>query len=128
MIHTLDGNDELGNDGKNFGTTLLEHVENALHSEESVWVLLLTDALEEDGQVMVIVKLLNLNLPIDTILRAVLNSDGEVTAVVESAELRGRDVSFVESTGSWLLGCGLLLGLKEADSAAAQTFALLDGC
>lgn len=127
-ILTLDGDDELRNDGEDLGTTLLEHVEDALHCEETVWVLLLTDALEEDGQIMVVVQLLDLNLPIDTVLGTMLNCDGEVASVVESTELRSRDVSFVEGTSDGLLRCRPLLGLEEADSAATETFALLDGC
>ena len=90
--------------------------------------MLLSDTLEEDGQVMVVVELLDFNLPIDTVLRTVLNSDGEIAAIVESTELRGRDVSFIESTSFRLLGCRLLLGLEKADSAATETLALLDGC
>ncbi len=47
-IFTLNGNNQLGNDWQHFGTSLLEHIENSLHSEESVWVLLLSDSFEED--------------------------------------------------------------------------------
>jgi len=45
----LDGDDELGDDGKDLSTTLLKHVEDTLDGEESVRILLLTDALEENG-------------------------------------------------------------------------------
>jgi hypothetical protein len=45
---TLDGNDKLRNDGKYLGTTFFKHIEHALHCEETVWVLLLSDTLEED--------------------------------------------------------------------------------
>jgi hypothetical protein len=46
---TLDGDDELGDDRENLSTTLLKHVEDTLDGEESVRILLLTDALEENG-------------------------------------------------------------------------------
>ncbi len=74
-----------------------------------------------------VVKLLNLNFPIYSVLRAVLNSDGKVTTVVESTELASGDGTLVKGTSSWLLRCRLLLGLKEADSAATDTLTLLNG-
>lgn len=110
---------------KDLSTALLKHVKHTLHSQESVWVLLLADTLEKDGQVMVIIELLDLNLPVNAVLRSVLNSNGEVSSVIEAAEFGGGDVSLVESTGSGFLRCGLILGLKEADSAATETLSLL---
>jgi hypothetical protein len=124
---TFNGDDELRDDGEHFSTTLLEHIEDTLNGEETIWVLLLTDTLEENGQVVVVVKLLNLNFPIYSILRAVLNSNGKVTTVVESAELACRDGAIVKGTSSWLLGRRLVLGLEEADCAATNTLTLLNG-
>jgi hypothetical protein len=72
---TFDGDDELGNDWEHLGTSLLEHVEDSLHGQESVWVLLFSDALEEDGQVVVVVQLLDFHFPVDFVLRAMLNSN-----------------------------------------------------
>ena len=125
---TLDGDDELGDDGENLSTTLLKHVEDTLDGEESVWVLLLTDTLEENGEVMMVVELLDLNLPVDTVLRAVLNGDGEISTVVEAAELASGNGAIVESTSPGLLRRRLFLGLEKADSAATETLTLLDGC
>jgi hypothetical protein len=125
---TLNGDDELRDNRKDFSTTLLEHIENTLNSQETVWVLLLTDTLEEDGKVMVIVKLLDLNLPVDAVLGTVFNSNGKISSVIEAAELACRDVTLIESTSTGLLRCRLLLGLKETDSAATKTLTLLHGC
>ena len=125
MSLTFNGNDELRDDGENLSTTLLKHIKDTLNGEETVWVLLLTDSLEENGQVVVVVKLLNLNFPIYSVLRAVLNSDGKVTTVVESTELACRNGTLVKGTSSGLLGCRLILGLEEADSAATDTLTLL---
>ena len=125
---TLDGDDELRDDGEDLGTTLLKHVKDTLDGEESVRILLLTDAFEEDGQVMMIVELLNLNLPVDAVLGTVLDGNGEVSAVVEAAELTGRDGSVIEGTSSGLLRCRPVLGLKEADCAATDTLTFLNGC
>jgi hypothetical protein len=55
VSNTLNGDNKLRNDWKYFSTTFLEHVEDTLHSQESVWVLLLSDTLEENGQVMMII-------------------------------------------------------------------------
>ena len=52
---TLDGDNQLRDDWKNFSATFLKHIENTLHSQESVWVLLFSDSLEEDGEIMMII-------------------------------------------------------------------------
>jgi len=116
----------LGDDGKHFGSTLLEHVEHALDSEEAVGVLFLTDTLEEDGQVVMVVKLHNVDLPLDLILRAVLNGDGQVTTVVETAEFTGHNGAALDSTSLWGLGHGNFLGLVEGGGLATATLALLE--
>ena len=125
---TLNGDDELRNDGENLSTALFEHVKDTLNGQESVWVLLFTNTLEENWKVMVVVKLLNFNLPVDSVLRSMLNSNWEISTVIEATERTGRNGAFVESTSSWLLWCRLLLGLEKADSAATETLALLYGC
>ena len=45
---TLNGDDQLRNDGEHLRASLLEHVEHSLHGQESIWVLLLSDSLEEN--------------------------------------------------------------------------------
>lgn len=75
---------------------------------------------------MVIVELLNLNLPVDTQLRAMLDGDGKVTTVVETPELTWRHRSSVKSSSLGLLWCGLLLRLQKAERAASNTFTFLD--
>jgi hypothetical protein len=76
---------------------------------------------------MVIVELLNLNLPVDTQLRAVLDGDWKVTTVVETPELAGRNWSSVKGSCFGLLRYGLLLRLEKAERAASNTFTFLDG-
>jgi len=49
--------------------------------------LLLTDALKEDGEIVMVIELLDLYLPVNAVLWAVLNCNGEITAVVEATEL-----------------------------------------
>lgn len=72
---TLDRDDQLGDDGENLRAALLEHVKDSLYRQESVWVLLLTNAFEENWQVVVVVELGNVDLPIDFVLRAVIDSN-----------------------------------------------------
>lgn len=122
---TLDGDDELRDDWEHLGASLVEHVEHALHGQESVWVLLLPNALEEDGQVMVVVQLLNFHFPVDSVLGTVLDGDGEVASVVETSELAGGDVPHVEGACLGLLGSRLLLRLVQAHGLAAEALALL---
>jgi len=124
---TLDRDDQLGDDREHLSSTLLKHVEDTLDREEAVGVLLLADALEEDGQVVMVVELLDLNLPVDTELRAMLNGNGEVAAVIETTELGGRNGSVVEGAGPGLLSGWLVLRLEEAGCLASETLSLLDG-
>jgi hypothetical protein len=73
---------------------------------------------------MVVVKLLDLNFPVDAVLRTVLNGDGKISSVIEATEFGGRDISLIESASLRLLRCRLVLGLEEADSAATETLTL----
>jgi hypothetical protein len=52
---TLNRDDKLRNDGEHLGTTFFKHIKDTLDSEETVWVLLLSDAFKENGEIMVIV-------------------------------------------------------------------------
>lgn len=52
---TFDWDDELWDDGEDFGSTFFEHVECALDGKESVWVLLLANTFKEDWQVVMVV-------------------------------------------------------------------------
>jgi len=122
---SLDRDNELGNNGEHFGTALLEHVEDALHGEEAVGVLLLTDAFEEDGQVVMVVELHNVDLPLDFVLRAMLDGDGEISTVVETTELRGHDGAAAHGTSAGLLDSSDFLGLEEGASLATNTHAFL---
>jgi hypothetical protein len=122
---TLDGDDELGDDRQHLGASLLEHVEHTLYCEEAVGVLLLTDALEEDGQVVVVVQLLDLHLPVDLVLGTVLNCNGQVTSVVEPSELTSGDQSLLESSSFGLLGKRAVLRLVETSGLASKSFSFL---
>lgn len=116
----------MGDNGEDLGTTLLKHVEDTLHSEETVGVLLLSNAFEEDGQVVMVIELHNVHLPLDLILGSVLNADGQVSAVVEAAELGGHDSAALDSTSLGSSNKGYFLGLGEGGSLASNSGALLE--
>lgn len=116
---TLDRDDQLGNNWENLSTALLQHVKNTLHSQESVWVLLLTDTFEENRQVVMVVKLLYLDFPVDLQLGTVLDSNWEISSVIEATEFRRCYWSHVESASLWLLRNGLFLGLIKTNNFAA---------
>ena len=78
---------------------VLEQIEDTLDSKESVWVLLFADSLHEDGEIMMVVELVHLNLPRNLVGGAMLNLDGQVSTVVEAAELTRRDLSPLVGTG-----------------------------
>lgn len=105
--------------------TVVEQIEDALNGEESVWVLLLADALHEDGEVVMVVELVDLDLPLDSVLGTVLDLDGKVASVVELTELRLGNRS--GSVGSGLRGndSRLLLGLLEGAGLSTDTLTLL---
>ena len=61
---TFNRNNQLGNHGQDLVSTVLEHIVNALTSEEIVGVFGFTEAVEEQRQVMVIVEFLDFHLRI----------------------------------------------------------------
>lgn len=107
---TLDRDDELGNDWQYFGSSFGQHVKDTLHSEEAVRVLLLTDALEEDRQVVVVVELCHVDLPVDAVEGGPVDRrDWEVAPVVKSAEVGRLNTARVLGACTGLLGGRLRL-------------------
>ena len=122
---TLERDDELGNDGEHLSLAVLEEVEHTLAGEELVRLLLFADALHEDWQVVMVVKLLGINLPCDRVGRAVLNLNGKVATVVEAAELRRRDGAFLNSTSLGGDDCRLFHRFVEGGDLATRALAFL---
>lgn len=60
--HTLNGDDELRDDGKDLAAAMGQHVLDALLGEKVVGVLGFAQTLKEHGQVVVEVKLVNVDL------------------------------------------------------------------
>ena len=59
---TFDRQNKLRDYWQNLCATMLEQVKNALHRQETVRILLLPQAIEEDREVVVVVQLLDLDL------------------------------------------------------------------
>jgi len=63
MRLTLDGDDQLRDHGQDLRLAVLQQVEHSLDRQEAVRVHFLTDTLHENGQVVVVVQLLDLDFP-----------------------------------------------------------------
>ena len=72
-----------------------------------------------------VVELVDLNLPCNLVLVAVLDLNGQISAVVESSELGLLNASGFLGTGLGLLDSGHLLGLHERVGLSSETFTLL---
>jgi len=123
----LNWDDELGNNGEDLGSTLLEHIKDTLNGEESVGFALLADTFEENRKVMMVVELSNIDFPVDLVLRSVIDSDGEISSVVEASELTGGDVSGFNGTSFRGGDLGLVLWLGERSGLTSSSISLLKG-
>ena len=68
---SLDRDDKLGDNGQDFAATVLQHIKSALYGKETIRLLLLTQAVKKDGQVVVVVELFNVDLPLDPVAQGV---------------------------------------------------------
>ena len=75
---------------------------------------------------MMVIQLLDFHLPVDLVLRTVLNGNGKISSVVESSELTGRYESRVESTSLGLLRHRSFLRLVQTNCLASEALALLE--
>ena len=98
---------------------------DTLDGKESVGVLLLADTFHEDGEVVMVVELVDLNLPGDLVGGAVLNLDGQVTTVVEAAELGGRNLAAIVGAGPGGDNLGRRLSLVQRADLASGAFTFL---
>ena len=84
---TFDWDDQLRDHGEHLGPTLFKHVKGSLNGQEAVRVCLLSDPFHEDRQVVMVVQLGYIDLPVNSVVPAMLDGDGKVSAVVKAAEL-----------------------------------------
>ena len=125
---TLDRYNELRNNWKHFRSSFFKHVEHSLDSQESVGILLLSDSLEEDGQVVVVIQLLDFYFPVNFVLGSMLNGNGKISSVVESSEFTRWDQSSLESSSFRLLRKRFFSWLIQTCSFSSKTFTLFQNC
>lgn len=95
----LDRDNKLRNNREDLSSTLFKHVTDTLDGQETVGVNLFTDSFEEDRKIMMVIELRNINFPVDLILGSMLNSNGQISTVIESTEFTwGNDASFTCSS------------------------------
>mmetsp|Transcript_77367 Transcript_77367/g.201396 ORF Transcript_77367/g.201396 Transcript_77367/m.201396 type:complete len:259 (+) Transcript_77367:126-902(+) len=88
----FDRDDQLRHHWQNLAAALLQHVVHALNRKKTVRILLFPKPIKEDGEVVVVIQLVDLHLPSDPVLRrSVLDLYRQISTVVESPELRGLD-------------------------------------
>lgn len=73
-----------------------------------------------------VVELHHVDLPLDLVLGAVLNGDGEISAVVEATELGGNDGAALNGSSHGLLGRGNGLGDLEGSGLSSNAVSLLE--
>jgi len=110
---SLDGDDQLRNNGQNLSATVLQHIKHTLDGKETVGIHFLANTLEEDRQVVMIIELLNLDLPLNLVLGTMLNSNWKISTVVEETELADGDLTSHNGTSPRLLNNRLFLRFEE---------------
>lgn len=123
----LNWDDQLRDDGEDLSSALLKHVEDTLDGEESVGVDLLADTFEENGEVMMVVELGNIDFPVDFVLGSVVDGDGEISSIVEASELTGGNGSRLDSSSSRGGQLGSLLGFSERGGLTSTAVSFLKG-
>jgi len=121
----LDRNDQLRDDRKHLSSTLIKHIKHTLHGQESVGVHLLSDSLEEDWEVMMVVKLLDLDLPVNFVWGTVLDGDWKISSIVEKTELRNWNPSFISGSSSRLLSRWVRFGKIGTEGLASGSITFL---
>lgn len=89
----FNGNNQLWDDWQNLAATSCKHVKDTLDRKEAIGVVLLPDSIEKDRQEVVVVKLFDLDFPLNFIELAVLHLDWQITAVIEDPEVGSVDRS-----------------------------------
>jgi hypothetical protein len=87
--------------------------------------LLFTDAFEENGQIVMVVKLKNIDFPCDFVVRAMFNRDGEISSVIEASELTRDDWAALGSSSNGFLDHWFFFRFKKGGSFSTETFTFL---
>jgi hypothetical protein len=87
-----------------------------LDGEESVGVDLFSDSFEENREIMMVIKLLDINLPVDFVLWTVFNGYWKISSIVEKSEFTDRNLSTVDSSSLWFQWNWLCLWNIQAET------------
>ncbi len=106
--------------------TVKEEICHSLDGEEAVGILFLTDSFHENGKIMMVVKLADLDFPGNFVGGSVFNLNGHVSSVVEAAEFGRRNFTLGDSISSGLLNARLFFGLVERRVFASRALTFLE--
>ena len=73
-----------------------------------------------------VIELLDINFPVNLVLRSMLDGDGEISSVVEASELGGSDPSAGNGTGYGSGSLGLFFWLFEGVGLTALSISLFE--
>lgn len=116
----FNGDDQLGNHRQDLVASLLQHFVHTHDAQEAVRVVLFTDTIEENGQVMVVVQFFTRNFPHNLVADTrVVDFNGQVSTVIESAEFRLGNVTLILSVCHWRNRFELFFGFVGTDAFSA---------
>ena len=73
---------------------------------------------------MMVIKLLNINFPINFVLRTMFNCNWEISSIVEKSEFTDRDLSTVYCSSSWFHWNWFCFWLIQTETLSAKTVSL----
>jgi hypothetical protein len=89
----------LGDDGEDLGATFVEEIESSLDSQKPVGIKFLSNSFKEDGEVMMIIELGDINLPGDLVSTSLMvNGNGKISSVVESPKFGNLNIPLDDSS------------------------------
>jgi hypothetical protein len=123
---SFDGDDQLWDNWEYFVPTLIQHIKHALDRQKPVWVLLLTNPIKEDWEVVMVVQLLNWDLPQDLVARSGMHDlNRKVASVVETTEFCCGYCAAAEGPCFWHMCLRLWLWPLQRRRCAAQALPFL---
>lgn len=121
---SFDWDNKLWNNWKYFSTTFFEHIKNTLDCKESIWINLFPYSFEENWEIMMVIKLLNIDFPINFVLWAVFDSDWKISSIVEKSKFTDWNLSTVDSSSSWLNWYWFWFCLIQTEALSTVTVSL----
>jgi hypothetical protein len=73
-----------------------------------------------------VIKLLDIDFPVNFVLWSVFDGDWKITSVVEKSEFTYWDLSAIDGTSSWLKWDWLWFSLVQAEALSTESITLLE--